>query len=306
MRRMGLGSVIWALLLAPSAPAAAAGLEADYVAPALCPDEASFWGAVRERSLNVRSSTSGLGVRVTITASAAAFAGEISRSGGPVRRLAAQSCEDLGRALALIVAMTLDAEPTVAEGPAPTPPKPVTRKPRPAAPQEVDAILSIGADAAFAFGMVPGNGLSLPIFVELRFKNGVRARGVYHRASGDATGLPSGAASFTLNSGRLEVCPVSLPLGPVEAMPCGSFEAGTVHASPSAVSSADPSDQLWLAAGALLRLRLMVQNPLFLEGNAGFSVPFQRAHYTFSPGVEVFETASVAASFGLGAGVAFW
>jgi hypothetical protein len=305
MRRMGLASVIWALLLAPSAPAAA-GLEVDYVAPALCPDEASFWGAVRERSLNVRSSTSGLGVRVTITASAATFAGEISRSGGPVRRLAAQSCEDLGRALALIVAMTLDAEPAATEGPTPPPPKPVTRKPRPAAPQEVDATLSIGADAAFAFGMVPGNGLSLPIFVELRFKNGVRARGIYHRASGEATGLPSGAASFTLNSGRLEVCPLSLPLGPVEAMPCGSFEAGTVHASPSAVSSADPSDQLWLAAGALLRLRLMVQNPLFLEGNAGFSVPFQRAHYTFSPGVEVFETASVAASFGLGAGVAFW
>lgn len=284
-----------------------------YTAPPVCPDQRAFSIAVSERLGGARSSTAALGspglrsLRVTITASAAGFSGELAREGGPVRRLEGRSCDDLVRALALVTAMTLDAEPPppILEQLPRAKAAPPAKPPKKAAPPP-DATIAIGADGAVAFGMVPGNGFGLPVFVEIRFKNGIRARGVYQRVSGDALGLSAGAASFTYNVGRLELCPISMPVGPVEVTPCALGEAGTVHASPSLVSSALPTDQLWGAAGALLRLRYMVSTPLFIEGNASFFVPFNRSRYIFSPGVEVFTTPSIGAAFGLGAGIVFW
>lgn len=296
---------------------AALGAErSSYVVTPGCPAEASFWGEVWARSLVVGSSSTAIDVHVTITASTSAFLGAVSVAHGAPRRLRASSCEDLVRGLALVTAMLVDAEPPRVD-PAPalaqqrtrSAPRAPERRSRAlgaGAPRTEGPGLAVGLGAGVALGQVPGVAPAVPVFAELRWPGGPSARVTLRRVSGEASPLPSGEVAYAWTVGRVDVCPTELEVGLATATACALAEGGLLAADPQGLPAATPSRDVWLAVGAVLRVRAEVVAPLFVEAGLSVSAPLLRSRYLLVPAYEVYTTPSVVADLELAAGVRFW
>lgn len=160
---------------------------------------------------------------------------------------------------------------------------------------QVSAVLHAGAASALAPGMTlvlsgsidvarVGSGILAPAF---RFS-------FLQADSGELTpaASPLLRTRFRWTAGRLEGCPVRLPLGPVVAYPCALVEAG-VHdsdgQSPFAPGGTLPDAQHlgvarpWVAPGLLGRLQLAVSGDLVLELQGGATFPLIRDTFYFGP-----------------------
>jgi len=282
----------------------------DYLVPAGCPEEPAFWSAVRERSLSIRSSTVALDVAVVITATTAGeLTGEVSVHGGAPRRLTAHACDDLTRALALVTALLIDAEPPVEASREPR----SAMRPRLEAPADVrerSSDLSIGFGVGTTIGALPGRAIGFPIFLDGGAVGGPRYRlGALFAVRSAKLGVLDGPIQYVLASLHVEVCPWQIALGPLVASPCAAGDAGLLFADArrSGLVGATLTQYGWLAAGVAGHLRYEFFGDMFLEASAGATVPFLRNRFLFGPGEgEIYSTPPVTGDFSMAAGITIW
>ncbi len=284
-------------VLAVGAPALAASRDAvtlAYTAPAGCPDRAAVEAAVRERTPDVVFAPSApRSFAIAITARGDDFVGTLSTSGDPTsaQELSARRCDDLVGALALVTALAID--PTgglIHSTPSLAPPAPRW---------SLDATTS----AAVAFGITPD---PMP---ELAIEGRAMPRPWLALALGAVAGydraeLDTGAARFVWTAIRPAACwrPVH---GRFEASACGHVELGLTRATGEDIVLGQSVTRAWTAGGAHGDARWQVTPSVFVQLQAGASVPFQRDRYLFQPSMTIHETAAVTAWVGAGVGMRF-
>ncbi|WP_438010440.1 hypothetical protein WME89_18450 [Sorangium sp. So ce321] len=117
-------------------------------------------------------------------------------------------------------------------------------------------------------------------------------------------------ASFQLTKGRLDVCPVDLPLfGSAGITPCATYELGVLHAEadydPGAGSDFTERSRPWSTPGLLGRFHIEPTDWLRIEVQGGAMFPTVRDVYEYIPADATFKIPAVGGFFGAGAGVSF-
>lgn len=251
------------------------------------------------------------------------------------RELQAGSCEEAADALALVAAVTLDplaktdelppeAPPPEAEtvperplpvaradqtpsstaGPAGAPVRPVDER----QPEEDAVALGIGVSAAAIWGPAPGPLPGVGASFEIRARTpsvwSPAARASIVRLWRGGFETEHGTAAFALTELTLDLCPLSLPAGPLELRPCGSVHAGLLTASGSETHEAREHVRPWLTLGASALVSLRVTETLEFSTAFGAGHPLVRDRFQFEPNV-FHEVPNIAFSAAIGASIRF-
>ncbi|XYI01923.1 hypothetical protein ACMHYB_20000 [Sorangium sp. So ce1128] len=115
-------------------------------------------------------------------------------------------------------------------------------------------------------------------------------------------------ASFQLTKGRLDACPVDLPLfASAGITPCATFELGVLHAEADYDKGSDFTEHSrpWSTPGLLGRFHIEPAEWLRIEIQGGAMFPTVRDTFVFIPTTTTYQTPAVGGFFGAGAGVSF-
>lgn len=276
-----------------------------YLAGAGCPSESSFLREVKARiRRDVRwveqdPSARNVNVRAEVRGGRARGSLEIIdlRGEPTLRQFDAESCGEVASALALVVALALD--PNARTEPLPpepdAPPAPPVSAPlatvapsAPSAPAEHGRALrvSFGPASTVAGGYAPVAVVAFGATIGLRYESGslwapaLRASGFYGKTG--SIFADDSRASYAPLLGRLDACPLALPLGAsVRLEPCVTSELGavTVSARPPTIES-ETRRPFWADLGLSAALG-WVSAPLFVELEASALVPLTRPKYAF-------------------------
>ena len=269
---------------AAEAPATKARLQVS--ADAACSTRSDLAARVAERSPRIQFVDDAvIDVQVTLTSPrpGSVVADLVLAAPGaeqPPRRVVARSCAEAADAVALIIALTLDptqrrqtsaaaSPPAGVAGPSPvaTPaePPPVT----PPAPPETVRAASPPAPGAFAptrrqfgasvagqtvFGAAPGVMPGVALYATAALDRAgwwapalvVGATHVWR----DDLAEPGGTASFTLDAGSLDLCPLHFRWAWLEARPCASALVGRMSARGSHTEQGASASRPYAVAGA--------------------------------------------------------
>ena len=240
----------------------------------------------------------------------------VHRGSQPTRReFTASACAEVGSALALVTALTLDpnartealppptlpapSPPTEPSAPAPAPPVPVPPSPPAPAPRaEIPPPVAPPAVAkpSYAAWLGPAAGVALGYAAEplvtLGLSLGARtsSKGPFSPSlqltplwgKTGTTGPAATGGSFAWAMARLEACPTQLALAPaLELVPCAAAEAGRLSARGSAPQvEAVSADRSWFAGGVTLSLHLTLGH-LFARLGAQGLFPATRDDFVF-------------------------
>ena len=275
-------------------------VELRYAGAQGCPTRAAFIdevGARIRRPIEWVQAKPDFLISVTLEQTDARATGRLEvvhRGSEPTRReFTASVCAEVGSALALVTALTLDpnartealpppsapAPPAAAEPSAaapapeaapvapPSPPAPAPRSeiPPPAVPLAVAkssyaAWLGPAAGVASGYAAEPlvtfGLSLGVRTFSKGAFSPSLQLTPLWGRTG--TTGPSATGGSFAWALARLEACPTQLPLAPsLELVPCAAAEAGQLSARGSAPQiEAVSADRWWFAGGVTLSLHL--------------------------------------------------
>jgi hypothetical protein len=314
----------WALLVLASRKATATPGEAvalDYDAHAGCPGEAEFWASVESRTplaRRVEEPGASWSFRVSITQRGGQSVGRlviVRRSGGSEERVVRDpSCAQVADALALIVAVTVDpnaslapaatsSPPAVATAPAPSstpsgpssqPTPPLTEPERVAlaerAPREDRRPFGwfVGLDALAEGASSPEPSFGLALFARFGQRGGLgsslRAEVAYVRSV--PISLDGGTAQTDVLSGALDACPVRLSVASGLHVPvCARLEVGVLQAAGQGLAPAQEmsSSTLWLAPGAVVGLDWAIFRSWGLELRAGAVASIPRHTLVLAP-----------------------
>jgi hypothetical protein len=280
-------------------------VELRYDAPAECPPRSELEAAILERTPNVRIGAPAHRVfAVTIAATPDGFRGTLIVDRVADKELAAQRCDDLANALALVTALAIDptatAAPTTvrplaaAASTAHAPPTPAPRAPTSLA-ADVGAIVVAGVSPSALFAVA----LEGHVIWRERYQLEVAAL-----AGRDTSAREDAQVRFTWLAGRLAGCRHG-PHRRVTADACGHVEVGAVRASGEDIINQRDLTRLWLAAGAHGRVRIPVGARGFGLLQLGASLPLVRDRYIFAPDVAIHTTPVVTVWAGVGFGFTF-
>lgn len=312
-------------------------LRIQYAAHEGCPDALGFFWHVRARTRRVRLAEEGelaIVTSVRIDRDAGESVGTLEIPGpGPesqpfVRRVRAQSCEEVVLALSLVLALAYDPDavlvfPPVPQAPPPSKPPPVrpilasVPSPPSPAPERHPWRAAFALDGLFMNGVVT-NALSPGFGAVLEFgRSGgplaptLGASFVFlpKRTIGADTG-PS--ATFGYAGARISLCPLGFDVSErLTVAPCLGADIGGLSASsryPTPLD-ADPPPVLWGQASLFARLRWNFFDRFFGETTAGAGVSFYRAPFSVygrrGEEIPVFQPSTVVADFGVGLGAYF-
>jgi hypothetical protein len=290
-----------------------------YRAPASCRSASAFSEQVAARTRLWQSAE--LAVQIELQATADGFSGRVSleRQGTRTEReISGTSCDEVVRALALIVAILID--PSADTRPLPAgaqPPEVMTgrREPLPALPEPTERternwFVYAGTEALLEGGLAPGLTPGLRIFA-----------GVLHRSPAavvsslrlSALRLQSGSvpaggvasAAFALTGVRLEICSFGVGSPALRLNPCLFGELGGLLAEGTHPAGSNSESQLWSALGPALRGSLWHREILFVELEAGAVFPVTDYRFAFKDEPPVYETPVIAGEFGVALGVRF-
>lgn len=312
-------------LQAASASAQDAASEAvrlAYAAPAGCPSALEVAAAIRAHTARFHAASPGEPARevgLTIVPSDGGFEGAVAlRDAGGAssdRRLRGARCAEVAAAMVLVTAITID--PTVALGPPlpappPSPPRDRTPSPRPAPPPDAPPAVAVGVQVSAQTGVGPSASGVGRAFVEVLLRPGapgalrptIRLAGL--RALAQRADTLAGTAELSLSGGRIDVCPLRLPLaGPIELRPCAALEvAAHLGAGTNTVGAASET-RAWVAPGLLARLAVRVVGPLTAELEGGATFPLLRYRFYFGPDVTAHSAPPVSVQGSAGLGLAF-
>lgn len=326
MSRTCIGLVWVGLVLAPWASAEAAPT-ADAATPRAvslqfttqpgCPSEAEFVGEVLARvriPLQFGVSEPAIRVVVKLEQTTEGARGELELqhdTAAPTQReFIASSCTEVGSALALVAALTLDPnarteplpmrapsdpepanvapEPPPAPTPRPTPP-PASKPPPQAAPNVRHHYLGwIGAVAGFGWGEAPKVlglfGLSLGVrrLGSSPLSPSLQLTPLWGKTGVSGPASPTGEFSWAI--GRLEACPASFRLASLSRLdPCAAAELGQLSARSvdSAVAVPGAAERWWAAAGATLSLHVDLGDRFFVRLGGVALFPVTRDEFVF-------------------------
>jgi hypothetical protein len=314
-------------------------------AAAGCPSEAQFVSEVTARVTRpVRFGAEGAAVQMVVTLfpSGEQVTGklEVSRATSePTHRdFTASSCEEVGSALALVAALSLDpnartdALPVRAASTEPATAAPVAVVPPPQAAQPPQAAAATPAAPASP-SPTPVNNTRYGYWVGMAGSGVVGAapkplgllglslglRGVRDRLLSPSlqlsplwgktgvTGPASSQGEFTWALGRLELCPVSVPLSePLRLDPCATVEVGRLTARGADATVVPVTvERWWVAPGATLSLHAHFDS-WFVRAGASALFPATRDEFVFrEPDRSVHQASPVVAAVSLGLGIQF-
>ncbi|HEY3498386.1 MAG TPA: hypothetical protein VGK73_27015 [Polyangiaceae bacterium] len=317
----------------PAADADAVRASVDYVAPPGCGSRAELVTRITRRSERVRIDTeaSPRRLRVEIAGDGERFAArlELEQPSGrrSSRTLAASSCDEALEAVALVAALSLD--PTAktapeAELPQAVPTSTATLPPpapqlEPAAPPAESAetihfraSLSLLGSAVWgpAPAALPGVGLSTALGLERDsiFAPALRLTYVHFGRGGFIPDEGVGEASFQLDQGSLELCPLRLGGRRAAVAPCLLATGGRLLATGSGAVEVQRHSRPWWVLGGSVWGVLRPGGALELSLAAWLGIPLIRDTFQFDPAEPahvVHEVPGVSAGLGLGAGVVF-
>lgn len=325
-----LASLVWSwLALAAHAFAQAAPAEPPLTPQAVelqfatqpgCPSEAEFVDEVLARvrlPVKFGGSEPSIHIIVKLEQATDGARGELElrreAAAATQRDFSASSCAEVGSALALVAALTLDPNArtealparaasvpvTAAQAPTPAPttspvqpqpPSPVpplpTPRPEPALRSRYSAW--IGPVAAIGWGDAPkvlglfGLGLGVRRISASPLSPSVQLTPLWGKTG--TTGPASTTGEFSWAMGRLELCPASFRLTPASRLdPCAAAELGqlTAHGLDAAVAVPDTVQRWWLAVGATLSLHLDLSDWFFIRFGAATLFPLTRDEFVF-------------------------
>ena len=313
----------------PAAPAGARPFHLSYDASAPSgPDAPAFRAAIRARTdrarlAGEREKATTFAVRITAGPDERVV-GELTihePDGAPrVRTMESETCGDVARAIALVVALVLDPDAdTSADPPLPVPdgpdgrdaPRPPPASPPPTAnpssaatgppPSPAPATVRVGVGGAI--GVLGGVGPSVaPLagaFVEAEragagpswFRPTARLAVDLATVAGDH-GV--GSQRYLWLAATARVCPVQLPVGTsVRVGPCVGMQAGRHQATTSDLPNARTSAKPWLAPTATVSLAWRATGRVTLELQGGIVVPLVRTRFFLAPDVTLFRVPAV-------------
>ncbi|HVY25903.1 MAG TPA: hypothetical protein VHB79_05100 [Polyangiaceae bacterium] len=311
-------------------------------AAAGCPSETEFVSEIMARVTRpVRFGAGGAAVQMVVTLfpNGEQVTGklEVSRATSePTHRdFTASSCEEVGSALALVAALSLDpnartdalpvravgtqgaAAAPVAEAPAspvaPPPKAPAPTTAAPASPPLNDTRYGywVGMAGSGVLGAAPKPLGLVGLSAGLR---GVRERllspSLQLTAAWGKTGVTGPAGSpgeFTWALGRLELCPLSVSLSePLRLDPCAALEVGRLTAR-GADTSVVPvtAERWWVAPGATVSLHAHFDS-WFVRAGASALFPATRDEFVFrEPNRSVHQASPVVVGVSLALGIQF-
>lgn len=325
-------------------------VQLSYSAGAGCPTQAAFVnevGARIRRPLEWVSQNPTTLIVVTLGQTDEHASGklEVTRRGGePTRReFIASTCAEVGSALALVTALTLDpnartealpssaasslvgaaetpalaeTQPAPVETPPPAPPAPRREPARseaapPVPPPRAAYVAWLGPLAGVSIGYAPEPLVSLGLTVgaQRRVSHGLSPSVQLTPSWGKTgtTGPTAAAGSFAWAMARLEACPTELRLAaPLAVAACAAVEAGRLSArgSPSRITPV-AAERWWFAAGASASLHFSVGH-FFTRLGAHALFPATRDEFVFTgPERHVHEADTVVYGANLGLGFQF-
>lgn len=325
--RLGLALCCALLTLAVARAATAedgVALQLRYMAPGDCPNAASFFAQVTARTALARAAAQGERASELVIAIAHVAGGstgtlELTAPDGAssTRSVSAAQCEQVVTALALMTALAVDPNASVAAVPKPapaaTPSEPVhTDSPSPSSNGSGAALRArwrweVGAALEALGGVAPQLVFFPRPFVELahvgRYSFALRLSASRGHA---VVERGAGGAELTLWAGRLEACPVRVEIGPVlRVSPCLAVDAGQLRAAGTRVMPANHVERPWLAGGGIGRLEFGLWDVLAVELSGELFVPFVRDRFFVGANTTVHRAPAVAGGAALGLGVRF-
>lgn len=230
------------------------------------------------------------------------------------RRIRAPSCEQAADALALVLVLALDPSAVIATPGPPPAPRPIS-PPRaapavtaPPAPDTPHTVWAIDAGGWVVQGpaprLMPGVALGALVARDgAGLWSPALALSWLHAGSGELA-EPGGTAAFTLEAAILDLCPVRLARGRVEARGCASALVGRLAAAGSNTYAPAAAQRPFAATGVGLRVAVALPHRLQLGGRLEAGAPWQRDAFAFSPTV-FHRAAAVTLAAGLSLGVRF-
>jgi hypothetical protein len=311
----------------------------DYVADPGCPERAAFEAWVQAQLREARETTPGArahaAVRLQAAASGAIAGVELTRADGShyERELRGESCEAAAQGLAFVLAYALgggDAEDApVPEIPQETPATAPTLEAAPVASAPVETssprVAPIVASAprrrsslrwgaalqlGVRTGLAPTWTWVEAAAVDLRRRDSVLAPvlrvAVLHGEPIQRLDA-AGSTEFSWLAGRLELCPLQLPLArTLKALPCLATHLGRITAEGKPTSAPELGNRArepWIDAAAALRLELSLFGVLQLEAQGELLAPLTPYRFAFDhPDTSVYQVPALAAAGFLGVG----
>jgi hypothetical protein len=329
---------VGAVLLASGAGAAEPPAEpvrasVEYAAPAECAGREKLIDHVRRRSERIQiAEMSERRLRVEIAREPDGFVAslELEQPSGrrSSRTLRAKTCDEAIEAAALVAALSLDPlASTAPEAELPPPvatPLPETPRPEPSVRPEPPAEAPSRAPRSFygsvalagqgtwgpAPALLPGIGLSLLGGLESSsvFAPVLRLSYVHFGRAGFRAEQGVGEASFQLDVGTLDACPLRLGTRVAALLPCASASGGRLLVQGSDALEAERHSRPWWVLGGSLIGLLHPLPALELTLSAGVGIPLIQDTFVFAPeepGHLVHEVPGAAVTIGLGAGLVF-
>jgi hypothetical protein len=327
MRRRTLAIAVCATTALISVPSAADSATLTYAAPSECPPRGELVRAIQRRisGRNSALNADDPPLELRIDDSDELFIGTVRVGADPPRRLAGNSCAEVVRAAAIVMASRIvkqreaievgaelprwpavadwasDASAPTTEAPSATDRETSTerrsaRQELSVSPVALEGVLwTIGAGATSRFAIAPR--VAWGPFVEGELVGSIwRVQlGVERVATGTFDAPPSQAA-VSLSTLRPSAC-LHLPSRSVEPRACLGFDFAWFEAEGIASGSIVAGDRVskpWFGAGPSVGVRFRLPVPLELDLAAGVQVPFQRGHLVFeTPRIPVHTTGAV-------------
>ena len=270
-----------------AAPATARAADLEWIAPAECPSRASVLDAVT-RALGPSSAadTTTLRARAVVENSGRGWRVQLSTPSGE-RTLEADTCEELGEAVALILALAIDPSRGAAQ-PEPPPVAPIEsanekekekEQPTPPATLAKTPLLAFGAGQLTDFGTLPsvaiGGGLVAALRVPpLRFEI---AGAIWAPQRQSVAGTTSGG-DLTLASGVAGAC--LLPaIGRFELGGCAGVGVDSMTATAFGPIVASHGSGAWMVLAGEARAGVSLLPWLALHGGFGLEIPVTRPSF---------------------------
>jgi len=294
-----------------------------YRASGECPDTAYFLGQVSARTTRMRIAAEGEPGRrfvVDVRLSGRRARGQL-RVQNPdgteaLREVSGDTCLAVVDALALVGALAIDPQASLApvRPSAPPPPPPIIVAPVPVPVPPRPKPLSrwrfgAGMDVGVVEGIQPDAALELAPFLEVsrvapRWSPALRIGFVYD--VGYTIHTVGGSARLTSYLGRADLCPGRIYLyRGLHLDLCARLDVGVVWARGVEVQNPREVLRTWVAPGVLVGLEREFFDRLFLHLGVAVSFPLYRDHFVLDPNFEVEEVPVVGVRGAIGLGVHF-
>ncbi len=215
----------------------------------------------------------------------------------------AAACDELGRTVAVTLALMIEPPGTPAEPPVATPPAPPPPPPPP--PPDNPRRWQVGIDGSLTggAGAVPGVGIGGITVVRVRPPGFIPLVAQGELVPFSRVGDEAAHTDFTRLVGGVQGCPLALTRANVTLDGCLGVDAGVIFVLET-TAAVDATEKVVVQAHGALHLRWNVVGPLVLRAGLHPIVPLRSVSFVDSAGEVVYTPAPVAGFVDVGLGLA--